>query len=357
MYGTVLDQRVFEHLVQRCLPTLHDHFVQADIQLSVASLPWFLSLYISSMPMVFAFRIIDCFFLMGPKVLFQVGCVDFLIFLIEQTLTLLIYQSRHPQSQRSRAHADNRRRRFHQVRLSPFRSPQPLTRFSSQRPQGVFRYSRRLSSPSSIGSSTAANHQVSGTLFVLFSCPFSDLSDLSVLEQSSSLSASSPSSPTTPSPRNASASVLRSSFPSRPSPSEPPSATSTRRSVSAKISSASPTTTSNSPSSSRRSANGQRFSLFLAVDPALSAPTLPVHLASTTLPPLLAGRNRQKKRLDPKIGSTALRLEGSLLMSRPGRGTKRSSRMACLSTLSVTLPTMRSLTRSSHRGMLRFLVR
>ncbi|GAA5849918.1 hypothetical protein JCM8547_000954 [Rhodosporidiobolus lusitaniae] len=73
MYGTVLDQRVFEHLVQRCLPSLHNHFVQADIQLSVASLPWFLSLYISSMPMVFAFRIIDCFFLMGPKVLFQVG--------------------------------------------------------------------------------------------------------------------------------------------------------------------------------------------------------------------------------------------------------------------------------------------
>lgn len=56
MYGTVLDQRVFEHLVQRCLPFLHDHFAANDIQLSVASLPWFLSLYISSMPMVFAFR-------------------------------------------------------------------------------------------------------------------------------------------------------------------------------------------------------------------------------------------------------------------------------------------------------------
>ncbi|KAK4054839.1 hypothetical protein OIV83_000763 [Microbotryomycetes sp. JL201] len=57
MYGTVLDQRVFEHLVQRTLPIIHDHFAQADVQLSVASLPW----------------IIDCFFLMGPKVLFQVG--------------------------------------------------------------------------------------------------------------------------------------------------------------------------------------------------------------------------------------------------------------------------------------------
>lgn len=73
MSGTILDQKVFEHLVQRSLPMIHDHFVQTDIQLSVASLPWFLSLYINSMPMVFAFRIVDCFMAMGPKVLFQVG--------------------------------------------------------------------------------------------------------------------------------------------------------------------------------------------------------------------------------------------------------------------------------------------
>lgn len=31
--------------------------------------------FINSMPMVFAFRIVDCFFCMGPKVLFQVGYV------------------------------------------------------------------------------------------------------------------------------------------------------------------------------------------------------------------------------------------------------------------------------------------
>ncbi|CDO76295.1 hypothetical protein BN946_scf184917.g11 [Trametes cinnabarina] len=73
MHGTLLDQRVFESLVQRCLPIIHDHFQEVDVQLSVASLPWFLSLFINSMPMVFAFRIIDCFFCMGPKVLFQVG--------------------------------------------------------------------------------------------------------------------------------------------------------------------------------------------------------------------------------------------------------------------------------------------
>lgn len=73
MHGTMLDQRVFESLVQRCLPIIHEHFRLVDVQLSVASLPWFLSLYINSMPMVFAFRIVDCFFCMGPKVLFQVG--------------------------------------------------------------------------------------------------------------------------------------------------------------------------------------------------------------------------------------------------------------------------------------------
>ena len=45
MHGTLLDQRVFESLVHRCLPVIHDHFQEVDVQLSVASLPWFLSLY------------------------------------------------------------------------------------------------------------------------------------------------------------------------------------------------------------------------------------------------------------------------------------------------------------------------
>ncbi|PSK58635.1 hypothetical protein B9Z65_6650 [Elsinoe australis] len=73
MYGTLLDQRVFESLVERTLPILSEHLNKADVQLSVVSLPWFLSLYINSMPLVFAFRVLDVFFLEGPKVLFQVG--------------------------------------------------------------------------------------------------------------------------------------------------------------------------------------------------------------------------------------------------------------------------------------------
>lgn len=79
MHGTLLDQRVFESLVHKCLPIIHDHFQNVDVQLSVASLPWFLSLYINSMPLIFAFRIVDCFFCMGPKVLFQVGYVALVV--------------------------------------------------------------------------------------------------------------------------------------------------------------------------------------------------------------------------------------------------------------------------------------
>ena len=73
MYGTLLDQRVFESLVEKTMPILWDHLVKSDVQLSVVSLPWFLSLYINSMPLVFAFRVLDMFFLEGPKVLFQIG--------------------------------------------------------------------------------------------------------------------------------------------------------------------------------------------------------------------------------------------------------------------------------------------
>ncbi|MCJ1388563.1 hypothetical protein MMC18_001410 [Xylographa bjoerkii] len=73
MYGTLLDQRVFESLVEKTMPILWEHLVKSDVQLSVVSLPWFLSLYINSMPLGFAFRVLDVFFLEGPKVLFQIG--------------------------------------------------------------------------------------------------------------------------------------------------------------------------------------------------------------------------------------------------------------------------------------------
>ncbi|AMD20693.1 HDL051Wp [Eremothecium sinecaudum] len=73
MYGTLLDQRVFESLVESKMPLLWAHITTHDIQLSTVSLPWFLSLFFTSMPLTFAFRIMDLFFHSGPKCLFQVA--------------------------------------------------------------------------------------------------------------------------------------------------------------------------------------------------------------------------------------------------------------------------------------------
>lgn len=73
MYGTLLDQRVFEALVEKTMPILWEHISNNDIQLSIISLPWFLSLFINSMPLVFSSRIIDILFLQGPRTLFQVA--------------------------------------------------------------------------------------------------------------------------------------------------------------------------------------------------------------------------------------------------------------------------------------------
>lgn len=73
MYGTLLDQRVFESLVEQTMPMLWNHIIRHDIQLSVVSLPWFLCLYLTSMPLIFAFRILDVFFMEGPVTLFRVA--------------------------------------------------------------------------------------------------------------------------------------------------------------------------------------------------------------------------------------------------------------------------------------------
>lgn len=73
MYGALLDQIIFEQLVEKTMPMLWNHFKKTDVQLSVASLPWFLSLYVNSMPLTFAFRVLDCLFMEGPRILFQIG--------------------------------------------------------------------------------------------------------------------------------------------------------------------------------------------------------------------------------------------------------------------------------------------
>lgn len=73
MYGTLLDQRVFEAMVEERMPDLWKFITSNDIQLSVVSLPWFLSLFFTSMPLEYAVRIMDIFFLRGSVALLQVA--------------------------------------------------------------------------------------------------------------------------------------------------------------------------------------------------------------------------------------------------------------------------------------------
>jgi hypothetical protein len=73
MYGALLDQSIFEDLVKKQLPDLAKHLEKQDIQLSVLTLPWFLSLFAHTLQLPFVTRILDHFFMDGPHVLFQVG--------------------------------------------------------------------------------------------------------------------------------------------------------------------------------------------------------------------------------------------------------------------------------------------
>lgn len=63
MFGAMNDQQVFESLVAKLIPILSKHFLEYDLQLSVVSLPWFLTLFINSMPLTYAFRVLDWFVL------------------------------------------------------------------------------------------------------------------------------------------------------------------------------------------------------------------------------------------------------------------------------------------------------
>ena len=57
MYGALVDQAIFEQLVKDLMPSLYHSFKRNDMNLSLVSLPWFLSLYINSMPFMSMERI------------------------------------------------------------------------------------------------------------------------------------------------------------------------------------------------------------------------------------------------------------------------------------------------------------
>ncbi|XP_035884260.1 TBC1 domain family member 8 isoform X5 [Phyllostomus discolor] len=70
--GAQVDQSVFEELVKEHLPELAEHLNDPSALASI-SLSWFLTLFLSIMPLESAVNIVDCFFYDGIKAIFQLG--------------------------------------------------------------------------------------------------------------------------------------------------------------------------------------------------------------------------------------------------------------------------------------------
>uniref|UniRef100_A0A8C3M3N0 TBC1 domain family member 8B n=1 Tax=Chrysolophus pictus TaxID=9089 RepID=A0A8C3M3N0_CHRPC len=70
--GALVDQAVFEELIRVHLPQLTDHMMGMTFFSSV-SLSWFLTLFISVLPIESAVNVVDCFFYDGIKAILQLG--------------------------------------------------------------------------------------------------------------------------------------------------------------------------------------------------------------------------------------------------------------------------------------------
>ncbi len=67
-----MDQAVFEELIRVHLTQLTDHMTDLSFFSSV-SLSWFLTLFISVLPIESAVNVVDCFFYDGIKAILQLG--------------------------------------------------------------------------------------------------------------------------------------------------------------------------------------------------------------------------------------------------------------------------------------------
>ncbi|XP_078268313.1 TBC1 domain family member 8B [Rhinoraja longicauda] len=70
--GALVDQAVFEEFIRNHLPQLTDHMTDMTFFSSV-SLSWFLTIFISVLPIESAVNVVDCFFYDGIKAILQLG--------------------------------------------------------------------------------------------------------------------------------------------------------------------------------------------------------------------------------------------------------------------------------------------
>ena len=70
--GALVDQGVLEDLILDHMPGLHTRLSQLGV-ISLVSLSWFLTLFLSVMPFEAAVHVVDCFFYDGARVVFMVA--------------------------------------------------------------------------------------------------------------------------------------------------------------------------------------------------------------------------------------------------------------------------------------------
>ncbi|KAL3308884.1 hypothetical protein Ciccas_012579, partial [Cichlidogyrus casuarinus] len=73
LLGVHADQRVLNELLRKTLPALSDHLVTHDIDLALITLPWFLTLFASSVDARVLVRLWDLIFLEGSTMLFKIS--------------------------------------------------------------------------------------------------------------------------------------------------------------------------------------------------------------------------------------------------------------------------------------------
>ena len=51
MDGSLTDQQVLRSLIEECLPTVHQQLVKLNAPIAVITLPWFLCLFVTTIPL------------------------------------------------------------------------------------------------------------------------------------------------------------------------------------------------------------------------------------------------------------------------------------------------------------------
>eukprot|EP01100_Stratorugosa_tubuloviscum_P014904 TRINITY_DN8251_c0_g1_i1.p1 TRINITY_DN8251_c0_g1~~TRINITY_DN8251_c0_g1_i1.p1 ORF type:complete len:943 (+),score=381.85 TRINITY_DN8251_c0_g1_i1:31-2859(+) len=73
LIGSIVDQRVLNQLLSQHLPAVYKHFEVVQVPLGMLAQPWFLCLFIGSLPMETTLNILDCFFYEGSVIIFSVA--------------------------------------------------------------------------------------------------------------------------------------------------------------------------------------------------------------------------------------------------------------------------------------------